>query len=343
MALVAEVMRGRRRLFEALRRRLSLSRARDEGKRKWSIIISRIWAFLGALTPTSNIFLGLMALMWALVLLGAILQFADHLELRQAQLAVTKELVNAQEFRSSDHVLRWANEHQLVFVPADAGSRWVAEQYTRQAAIDSLHKRYTTLKEEERQLLAALVEEERQREQQELATKAKKLMGATLTWDRARGRVVALKELAEKVEDPILSKELEVRIIELEAVASEEEEAERKRQAEVERKAAKSWQAGDGRLVSADPRDVVLDTAGDGRFVLCAISREAFDELTKALGREDFYGLGMLILSGYVLEVPSGTDARLLDPGFAHSSVRISEGEFIGTKVWTYNELIHDR
>jgi hypothetical protein len=104
-----------------------------------------------------------------------------------------------------------------------------------------------------------------------------------------------------------------------------------------------SAMASTGKRVSKsnDPNDLLLDT-GKGGIVYCAVSNLAFEELTKAIGREDFQGLGELILSGQVLEIPSGTAARHLEGGFTHRVVRVSEGEFAGEKVWVFSEWVEE-
>jgi len=82
----------------------------------------------------------------------------------------------------------------------------------------------------------------------------------------------------------------------------------------------------------------ILDSGGPWAPV--AISEGAFSEWRKAKIANDDRGQVLLIASGKILTVKSGTPILVIDTGMAIRKVRILEGDFADASGWVYVEHI---
>jgi hypothetical protein len=74
--------------------------------------------------------------------------------------------------------------------------------------------------------------------------------------------------------------------------------------------------------------------------LLVAIDRAALDEFTKVSVAKDYYGLGQLIASGRLFEVPAGTRVLVIDSSVFSRKVRIMEGASAGQSGWLAYEFV---
>jgi hypothetical protein len=77
-----------------------------------------------------------------------------------------------------------------------------------------------------------------------------------------------------------------------------------------------------------------------GELVPVAISKEAFDEWTKARVAKDKDGQVLLLASGKILTPQKGTKVLVIDTGMFMRKVRILEGEYKGRSGWVATEYI---
>lgn len=71
-----------------------------------------------------------------------------------------------------------------------------------------------------------------------------------------------------------------------------------------------------------------------------ATSEEAFDRLNDLSVARDEVGIRQLIAAGHVIIVPSGTKARMLNPGFATDELRIIDGPHAGVAIFVSTEFV---
>lgn len=77
-------------------------------------------------------------------------------------------------------------------------------------------------------------------------------------------------------------------------------------------------------------------------LVPVAVSKEAFDEWTKARVANDKYGMGLLLASGKILTPKRGTKVLVIDRATFIRKVRILEGEYVGMSGWVAVEYVKD-
>lgn len=96
---------------------------------------------------------------------------------------------------------------------------------------------------------------------------------------------------------------------------------------------------------SLEPQSKVYDGSLIGREIQLktdfgAVSEEALDKYLEYVYAKDFPGHAGMIMSGYVLEFPRGTNARVLSVYFTKAKVRLLEGEHAGRVCWVLIEAV---
>jgi ribosomal protein L40E len=78
-----------------------------------------------------------------------------------------------------------------------------------------------------------------------------------------------------------------------------------------------------------------------GPTVLLGVSKGAHDKALQALAVKDNYGLGMLVTSGEVFEIKSGTKVKVIDSSLTLYEVRVIEGPQEGRSGWCLREYFN--
>lgn len=92
------------------------------------------------------------------------------------------------------------------------------------------------------------------------------------------------------------------------------------------------------RSLSTGDRGVLYHESGT---VIVASEKKYLDEFFNALNIKDKYGVGEMVLTGKIFEVPNYTDVLIIDSGLFNSKVRVLEGKHAGRSGWVPYEWVH--
>lgn len=70
------------------------------------------------------------------------------------------------------------------------------------------------------------------------------------------------------------------------------------------------------------------------------VTKDDFDELTKAATAKDEAGFGQLIASGRAIVVDNNTKVKVIDTGLFKKRVRLLTGDHAGAAVWVASEHV---